>query len=448
MFDARSTTGKALKNCRVLIGPCRSSSFIRNCENCTFWVATKQFRVRDCINCTFYLHCHTEPVIEASKDLRIAPFHAKYPGLKKQFQDAGFDSALNFWNAVYDFTGNSKHANWTIPSLDECEELIVSFEGSTESPEAVCELTQELLLAPPLESSESHGQSVSSVPQTRPAAPATPSLKRLRRCISDASQDLAGLLEAVILSDEVPQKDVKENPEVEILDLDDDVDRSQVPTKEWSLGPSKSSFTASSASQKARAANAWAADRSMLAPGGAEKTRSRPLGGLRLTSGSTAEKDTKSKASSREAEALQKILNDSSDDDMIFAPRNAAKVSSSGSTAKASSAAARQKFSEKIGVLMSSLDSDEEEKPSTIPGPGPEHQSLGLPKSGAKDINPASSSEDEIIVEDETRRLPITEAPKSRPIPKKLPKKADPGASPLRGFGLVVDRINFKDFLG
>lgn len=31
-----------------------------------------------------------------------------------KFIKAGFDSALNFWNAVYDFTGNSKHANWTV----------------------------------------------------------------------------------------------------------------------------------------------------------------------------------------------------------------------------------------------------------------------------------------------------------------------------------------------
>ncbi|CAJ1398543.1 unnamed protein product [Effrenium voratum] len=35
--------------------PCASSAFIRNCENCTFWVVTRQFRLRDCSNCTFYL---------------------------------------------------------------------------------------------------------------------------------------------------------------------------------------------------------------------------------------------------------------------------------------------------------------------------------------------------------------------------------------------------------
>eukprot|EP00435_Cladocopium_sp_Y103_P040789 s216_g11.t1 len=68
----------ALTNCRVLIGPCRSSTFIRNCENCTFWVATKQFRVRDCSHCTFYLHCHTEPVIEASKGYLDGPERLEY----------------------------------------------------------------------------------------------------------------------------------------------------------------------------------------------------------------------------------------------------------------------------------------------------------------------------------------------------------------------------------
>ncbi|CAE8640158.1 unnamed protein product, partial [Polarella glacialis] len=119
----------ALVDCRVLIGPCASSTFIRNCENCTFWVVTRQFRVRDCTNCTFYVHCHTEPVIESSKDLRIAPFCAEYPGLSEHFREAKFDPAKNFWGAVFDFSGLPDRANWKIQPLDDCEQLVVSFQG-------------------------------------------------------------------------------------------------------------------------------------------------------------------------------------------------------------------------------------------------------------------------------------------------------------------------------
>merc|ERR1711879_97893 len=53
----------ALIGCRVLVGPCASSTFIRDCDGCTFWVATRQLRTRDCTNCIIYLHSHTEPVI-------------------------------------------------------------------------------------------------------------------------------------------------------------------------------------------------------------------------------------------------------------------------------------------------------------------------------------------------------------------------------------------------
>merc|ERR1712139_575634 len=62
-----------LENCYVLLGPCNTSTFIRDCKNCTFWCATRQFRTRDCKSCDFYLYSNTDPIIESSENLRIAP---------------------------------------------------------------------------------------------------------------------------------------------------------------------------------------------------------------------------------------------------------------------------------------------------------------------------------------------------------------------------------------
>eukprot|EP00931_Biecheleriopsis_adriatica_P021213 TRINITY_DN1393_c0_g1_i1.p1 TRINITY_DN1393_c0_g1~~TRINITY_DN1393_c0_g1_i1.p1 ORF type:complete len:1310 (-),score=283.52 TRINITY_DN1393_c0_g1_i1:100-4008(-) len=180
-----------LENCTVVIGPCASSTFLRKCRNCTFWVVTKQFRVYDCKNCTFYLHCHTEPVIEESQDLRIAPFCARYPQLTKQFREAKLDPTRNFWNAVYDFTGRQDRANWEIQPLDNCEELLIAFQGWPEKPESPSpQITQEMLVATPLESGESHGEAVHQAPQTRPPPPPEPRRgQMLQRELSDAAQE-------------------------------------------------------------------------------------------------------------------------------------------------------------------------------------------------------------------------------------------------------------------
>jgi hypothetical protein len=85
---------------RVLIGACCDSVFVRNCTGCTFTIACKQLRTRDCVGCTFYLLCNTEPVIETSTDIAVAPLNACYPGLLEHVAAAGLDPKLNLWFAV------------------------------------------------------------------------------------------------------------------------------------------------------------------------------------------------------------------------------------------------------------------------------------------------------------------------------------------------------------
>eukprot|EP00434_Breviolum_minutum_P032661 symbB.v1.2.028885.t2/scaffold3106.1/size66573/1 len=86
--------------CEMLIGPCEGATFIRDCKNCTFWVATRQLRTRNCTACQFFLHSHTEPIIEASKDLGFAPFAASscFPAAAQSEQSVTFFPAKNASN--------------------------------------------------------------------------------------------------------------------------------------------------------------------------------------------------------------------------------------------------------------------------------------------------------------------------------------------------------------
>ena len=77
--------------CRILIGPCEGSVFVRNCTDCTITVACKQFRTRECERCDVYLYALTDPIIESSHAMRIGPFNGGYAHLDAQMKAVGFD---------------------------------------------------------------------------------------------------------------------------------------------------------------------------------------------------------------------------------------------------------------------------------------------------------------------------------------------------------------------
>ena len=57
------------------------SVFIRDCVRCVLMVSCQQFRTRDCKQCVVYLHCTSQPVIEASSEMRFGCFQCHYPEL-------------------------------------------------------------------------------------------------------------------------------------------------------------------------------------------------------------------------------------------------------------------------------------------------------------------------------------------------------------------------------
>lgn len=55
----------------IMLGPNKSSVFLRDCKDCTFVVFCQQLRMRDCHNCNVMLFAQTEPVVEACTNIRF-----------------------------------------------------------------------------------------------------------------------------------------------------------------------------------------------------------------------------------------------------------------------------------------------------------------------------------------------------------------------------------------
>ena len=53
---------------------------------------------------TVYLYTSNDPVIEASRGLKFAPFNLGYPGLRQQAEAAELPVSENKWELVFDFS--------------------------------------------------------------------------------------------------------------------------------------------------------------------------------------------------------------------------------------------------------------------------------------------------------------------------------------------------------
>ncbi|KAE9043774.1 hypothetical protein PR003_g2046 [Phytophthora rubi] len=98
-------------NCRVVVGPCESSVFLRDCKRCTVVCVAQQFRACDCEDMDVFLYSATEPVIETSSRLRFACFPLTYFSLQQQFRQAKFSAWNNKWSEIFDFTPDC--GGWT-----------------------------------------------------------------------------------------------------------------------------------------------------------------------------------------------------------------------------------------------------------------------------------------------------------------------------------------------
>ncbi|XP_013390023.1 protein XRP2 [Lingula anatina] len=113
------------KNCKIFMGPVKTSVFVRDCENCQIAVSCQQFRTRDCRKLDVFLHCITQPIIEASTGVKMACFQYSYPELEEQLKSAGLSIYNNSWSTVHDFTPVPGENNFSLlPEDVKIEEFL------------------------------------------------------------------------------------------------------------------------------------------------------------------------------------------------------------------------------------------------------------------------------------------------------------------------------------
>lgn len=123
------------EGCRFFIGPTAGSVFIRTSKNCKVIAACGQLRTREVFDSTLALFCHSRPVIESSRGVRIAcyPSTHGYGQLLHHMCKSRLSQFTNLWPFVHDFTPSKKagELNYCIvPQAEvEAEDFFPSISG-------------------------------------------------------------------------------------------------------------------------------------------------------------------------------------------------------------------------------------------------------------------------------------------------------------------------------
>ena len=89
-----------LTRCKVLVKPIDGSVFVQGCRECTFVAAARQLRIHDTHDSSFYLHCVSEPIIEACTAVGFAPFTWDFDGKDATFAQTTLHNTTNLWDKV------------------------------------------------------------------------------------------------------------------------------------------------------------------------------------------------------------------------------------------------------------------------------------------------------------------------------------------------------------
>jgi hypothetical protein len=111
-----------LSKCRVFIGCCVSSIFIRNCDNCVFYTSCRQLRLREVTNSQVYAYSQAEVHIEQCTGMAFAPFNGGYTEQAVHFKQANINPGANLWWDIFDHNDQEKsRKNWRLLQPDEFE---------------------------------------------------------------------------------------------------------------------------------------------------------------------------------------------------------------------------------------------------------------------------------------------------------------------------------------
>ncbi|KAL0278149.1 UNVERIFIED_CONTAM: hypothetical protein PYX00_000055 [Menopon gallinae] len=100
------------RNCKIILGPVKGSVYIGDCQNCIFVIACGQLRIRDSRKILAFVHCETQPVIEASSAISFGSYQLQYSQLEEHLKCANLDNKKKNWKVAYDFTPLQSETNW------------------------------------------------------------------------------------------------------------------------------------------------------------------------------------------------------------------------------------------------------------------------------------------------------------------------------------------------
>ncbi|KAL4487950.1 hypothetical protein ABPG72_022810 [Tetrahymena utriculariae] len=103
------------QNCKVFIGPTKGSVFVRDCQDIELYSSSSQLRISDTKNIKAFVFSQSDPTLENTSGLVLAPYNFLFPGLKQHFEAAGLIASEDKWSQVFDFTPSKDSTkNWTL----------------------------------------------------------------------------------------------------------------------------------------------------------------------------------------------------------------------------------------------------------------------------------------------------------------------------------------------
>ncbi|CAG7829895.1 unnamed protein product [Allacma fusca] len=108
-----SATIDDCRDCVIIVAAVGGSLFMRDTNSTTLVAASAQLRLRDCGDIHLFSGCESDPIIESSQNVLVAPYFLSYKGIDEHFKAANLDpfKAIH-WGNVYDFTP-SNPPNWS-----------------------------------------------------------------------------------------------------------------------------------------------------------------------------------------------------------------------------------------------------------------------------------------------------------------------------------------------
>ena len=100
-------------NCKIYLGPCRTSVYLDDLQACTMFISSHQLRIHKSRACTLCVRVNSHPIIEDCSGMIFAPYDVQYSELNSHFKLADLESA-SCWKNVVDFRWHRATAspNW------------------------------------------------------------------------------------------------------------------------------------------------------------------------------------------------------------------------------------------------------------------------------------------------------------------------------------------------